>query len=63
MSTPRNHIEFRTVDTDAPGHIAQTVLIDGLEVLVEEGGVKLDFGSDEFTTVTLTIIPKRVTFS
>ena len=61
--TIRNHIEFLDSNPEGPGHCTRRVYIDGIELLVAEGGIQVSQPrDDEIQTVTLTIIPHRISF-
>lgn len=45
-----------------PLHVAKGVLVNGSPVTVAEDGVDIDFGPDEVTTVTLTLLADEVHF-
>ena len=61
MSEHHTHIIFRD-NQNGPPHVAQDLLINGQEVLVEKGSVSITFGDDQATKVTLTLIPTSVVF-
>lgn len=63
MAFPRNHIELRDDSPEGPAHVVKKVLIDGIEVAVAEDGVDIDFTDNDPTTVTLRILPHRVSFN
>ena len=58
-----NHIEFRDSNPASPGHLTRHVYIDGTELMIAEDGIQVSQpGNDEIQTVTLTIIPHRISF-
>lgn len=63
--TPRTVIEF--VDTaptsDPLIHKMREVHIDGVPVLVEKGGIDIEYGDDRATVVILRILATEVRFN
>lgn len=66
---PRTLVEFvdrvpegRDPDSNI-AHKTQAIYINGEEVLVERDTTVLDFGDNEVTKVTLTILPTEVRFT
>lgn len=62
MHLPETDITIIDRNSAAPPHVASGVLINGEEVMVEDGSIHLSFGQGEATRVTLTILPRTVTF-
>lgn len=61
--TIQNHIEFCDSNPAAPGHYTRRVYIDGTELMIAEDGIQVSQPSNnEIQTVTLTIIPHRISF-
>ena len=61
--TVRNHIVFHDSNPEGPGHCTHRVYIDGTELMIAEGGIQVSQPrDDEIQTVTLTIIPHRISF-
>ena len=62
---PRTVVEFRDYEgaEDAPCHKAARVFINGSQVMVEDGGVSIEFGEPKMTTVTLRLLPNEVHFN
>lgn len=61
--TIHNHIEFHDSNPEGPGHCTRRVYIDGTELMIAEGGIHVSQPrNDEIQTVTLTIIPHRISF-
>ena len=62
---PRTVVEFRDYvgAEDAPCHRATRVFVNGSQVLVEEGGVDIEFGPNDATVVTLRLLPNEVHFN
>ena len=59
--TPETHIHIESRD-DIPCHIARSVYVNGTPVLLAEDGLEIEYGFNEMTKVTLTILPKTLTF-
>ena len=61
--TIRNHIVFHDSNPETPGHCTRRVSVDDTELMIAEGGIQVSQPSnDEIQTVTLTIIPHRISF-
>lgn len=62
---PRTVVEFRDYvgAEDAPCHKVARVFINGTEVMAQKDSLKVSFGPNGETAVTLTLLPTEVHFT
>ena len=61
-SEPETHVHIESRPDAGLIHVPWNVYVNGVPVLLAEGGLEIEHGFDQATVVVLRILPKTVTF-